>query len=269
MLAAICATWASDGCADCGHTGSARPAAARRSADRPSSEPHKRAMNRRAFTGRNSAVPPQSGRIPPSGISRAYTRDGPPGPCRPSRKQMTSPRGRRLEVSPSGPRARSSRHDRACTPAPSCPGPRTASGRRGAARRGRPRSPAPRGPAPGSGTQRVPRQERGPGPAPARTVAPARRARPLPVQLALHLRRAAHPCRTVHGRLDGQRRLHKAKPAAVPRAGCRDTLFELGRRLHVVMESVNRPRDVAFSSALAGWPVDHVGIVVTARSQAD
>ena len=31
------------GCAGCAHTGSARPAAARRSPDRPSSEPHKRA----------------------------------------------------------------------------------------------------------------------------------------------------------------------------------------------------------------------------------
>ena len=33
------------GCADCGHRGSARPAAARRSPDRPSSGPHKMAMN--------------------------------------------------------------------------------------------------------------------------------------------------------------------------------------------------------------------------------
>jgi hypothetical protein len=72
---------------------------------------------------------------------------------------------------------------------------------------------------PAGGAQRVLRQEGGPCPAPARTVAPACRARPLPVQLPLHLRRAAHPDRTVHGRLHGQRRLHKAKPAAVPRAG--------------------------------------------------
>jgi hypothetical protein len=68
-------------------------------------------------------------------------------------------------------------------------------------------------------TQRVPCQEGSPCPAPAWTVAPACRARPLPIKFALHLRRAAHPCRTVHGRLDGQRLLHKAKPAAARPGG--------------------------------------------------
>jgi hypothetical protein len=43
-------------------------------------EPHRKAMIRSAFTDQNSAVPRQSGRIPPKGISRAYTRDGPAGP---------------------------------------------------------------------------------------------------------------------------------------------------------------------------------------------
>ena len=74
-------------------------------------------------------------------------------------------------------------------------------------------------PGPAGGAQRVPRQEGGAGPAPARTVASARCARPLPVQRLLYLRRAEHPCRTVHGRLDGQRRLRKAKPAAVVPGG--------------------------------------------------
>jgi hypothetical protein len=60
-------------------------------------------------------------------------------------------------------------------------------------------------------TQRVLHQEGGPGLAPARTVAPARSTRTLAIQVALHLRRAAHPDRTVHGRLHGQRRLHKSK----------------------------------------------------------
>ena len=69
------------------------------------------------------------------------------------------------------------------------------------------------------GTQRVLRQEGSAGPAPARTVASACRARPLPVQLALHLRRALHPGRTMHGRLHGQRPLHNTKPAAAMPGG--------------------------------------------------
>ena len=55
------------GCAGCAHTGSARPAAARRSRDRPSSGPHKVAMNSTCFYGSGiQRIPPQSGRIPPS-----------------------------------------------------------------------------------------------------------------------------------------------------------------------------------------------------------
>jgi hypothetical protein len=104
-------------------------------------------------------------------------------------------------------------------PAPSSSRPRTASGRLDAARHGRPRSPAPRVPGPGRRRTADAAPGRQPGPAPARTVASARGTRPLPVQLALHLCRAAHPCRTVHGRLHGQRRLHNAKPAAAVPGG--------------------------------------------------
>jgi hypothetical protein len=52
--------------------------------------------------------------------------------------------------------------------------------------------------------QRVAGKVCGPGPAPAGTVASARRARALPVDL----RRALRPRLTVHGRFRGQRRLH-------------------------------------------------------------
>jgi hypothetical protein len=59
--------------------------------------------------------------------------------------------------------------------------------------------------------QRALRQEGCPGPAPAGTITSACRARPLPVQLSLHRRRAPRPWRTVHGRLRGQRRLQHAE----------------------------------------------------------
>jgi hypothetical protein len=65
MLAAICATWASEWCAVCGRRGSARPTAARRLPTRPSLGPHKRATNQGASGDRNSAVPSKSGRISP------------------------------------------------------------------------------------------------------------------------------------------------------------------------------------------------------------
>jgi hypothetical protein len=84
------------------------------------------------------------------------------------------------------------------------------------------------------GAERVLRQEGGARPAPGGTVAPTRRARPLAVQHALHLRRSLHPCGTMHERLHGQRLLHKAKPAAAMPGGLSVTLFELGRRLHLV-----------------------------------
>ena len=83
MLAAICATWASGVGVDCAHRGSARPAAARRSADRPCSEPHKRpridGLLRAGIQGFSHLAP----RIPPPGISRAHTARGAPGPRRP------------------------------------------------------------------------------------------------------------------------------------------------------------------------------------------
>ena len=139
------------------------------------------------------------------------------------RRQMTSPRG------PSG-------IGRSSAPAalarglgvmaglaqrsPVAPRPRTASGRRDAARHGRPPSPARARPAAWHGTHSGWRARYGgPGPAPAGTVAPARRARALPVQLALHRRRALRPRRTVHGRLRGQRRLRNTKPAAAMPGG--------------------------------------------------
>jgi hypothetical protein len=50
--------------------------------------------------------------------------------------------------------------------------------------------------------QRMLRQEGGSGPPPAGAVAPARCARALPVQLALHRRRALRPGGTMHRRLD-------------------------------------------------------------------
>jgi hypothetical protein len=65
------------------------------------------------------------------------------------------------------------------------------------------------------GTQRVARQEDSSGPAPARTVAAACRARPLPVQRPLHRRRALRPQRSVQGRLDRHGESpRQARPAA-------------------------------------------------------
>jgi hypothetical protein len=67
---------------------------------------------------------------------------------------------------------------------------------------------------------------RGPSPAPSRAVATTRSARPLPVQRALYLHRATHTRRPVHGWLDWQRLLRKAKPAAAMPGGLSVTLFE-------------------------------------------
>jgi hypothetical protein len=77
----------------------------------------------------------------------------------------------------------------------------------------------------------------------------------------------------VHRRLHGQRRLHKAKPAAVPRAGCRDTLFELGQSLHPAMDTcqpsicrvrTEAPRLRARPASAGAWR--HAGPRVTMRS---
>ena len=135
-----------------------------------------------------------------------------PVPAGRSRGQMTPPRGLLGDGQPQRPSRAVLASWQGLHAAPSCPRPRTASGRLGAARHGRPPSPARRGPGPRHGsTQRMTRQERGPGPAPAGTVAPARRARPLPVQLPLHLRRAAHPAGRCTGGFEGNGGSSKAK----------------------------------------------------------
>ena len=71
------------GCAGCGHRGSARPAAARRSRDRPSSGPHKVAMNRRASTGQefsgSAAERPDTPLRNFAGINSATARPVPAG----------------------------------------------------------------------------------------------------------------------------------------------------------------------------------------------
>jgi hypothetical protein len=67
--------------------------------------------------------------------------------------------------------------------------------------------------------QGVTRQEGGASSSPARPVAPARRARALPVQRALDLHRAPEPRRTMHGRLARHGNSHKAKPAAAMPGG--------------------------------------------------
>ena len=129
--------------------------------------------------------------------------------------------------------------------APSWPRPRTGAGRPDAVSRGRPPSPAPRDLRPAGGAQRVARQECGACPAPAGAVASACRARPLPVQLALHRRCALHSRRTVHRRLHGQRRLHKAKPAAVPRGGLsRHTLRAWAKTTSCLLHVSSQQHDV-------------------------
>ena len=75
---------------------------------------------------------------------------------------------------------------------------------------------------PAGDAQRVACQVCSPRPPPAGAVASARRARPLPIQVALDLRRAPHPRWTVHGRLRGQRRLRTTKPAAAMPGGLID-----------------------------------------------
>ena len=103
------------GCADCGHTGSARPAAARRSQivhpQNLTKCDESRATCGQEFGGfrrKAAGYPPPEFR----GHTRATAR---PVPAGRSRRQMTSPPGApRLGVSPSGPRARSWRHGRAC-----------------------------------------------------------------------------------------------------------------------------------------------------------
>jgi hypothetical protein len=135
----------------------------------------------------------------------------------------------RSTVSSSAPGARSWHHDRAFKAQPNSPRPRTGAitaVRHDMVDHGR-----------GNhvtldlagGTQRVPRQEGGPGPPPAGTVAPACRTRALPLQLRFDHRRAPRPERTVHRRLRRQRRLTTSKnPPQRSGAGRRDTLFVLG-----------------------------------------
>jgi len=169
--------------------------------------------------GGNSAGPPKIRGYPPPEF-RGHTRaTAQPVPAELCRRQMTSPRGdwrsapaafmRGLGIVAGLARRR---------PVALVPEQRLIAPMRHDMVHDRRRHHAPQGPA--GGTQRVPCQKGRPGPAPARTVAPARCARTLPIELPLHLRRTPHPDRTMHGGLHGQRRLHKAKPAAVPgRAG--------------------------------------------------
>ena len=131
---------------------------------------------------------------------------------------MTSPPGVG-GVSPSGPRARSWRHGRACRPAPSWPRPRTASGRHGAARRGRPPSPAPRAPGPGRRRTAGAARGRQPGPGASGDRSPGAPRSAAAGPAPLHLRRAPHPGGRCTGGFDGQRRLRKAKPAAAMPGG--------------------------------------------------
>ena len=202
-------------CADCARTGSARPAAARRSrrssiVQNLTKRPRIEVLLRAEIQGFRRLAP---GYPPPE--FRGHTqRDGPPGPCRPILVANDLPPGG-LGLGASAPAALARGLGVVAglaQPLPSCSRPRTASGRRGAARRGRPPSPARCVPGLARHAQRVPRQERGPSPAPARTIASARCARTLPVQLPLHLRRAPRPGGRCTGGLTGTASL-RDKPA--------------------------------------------------------
>jgi hypothetical protein len=175
----------------------------------------------------------QKRRIPPSRISRAYTRGRPPGPRRPSPEQMTSPRGS-AQVSPSDPRARSCGRDRACTMVPSCSHPRTDACCHGAARRGRRPSRQPHGPAPG--------KQRTAGAAPGRRPVPCAsvpRSPCVPRSAAAGPAPASPPPHS-GSPADGAASASRAtvaptckNPPRLP-GGLSVTLFELGRSLHLV-----------------------------------
>ena len=113
--------------------------------DRPSSEPHKVATNRRAFQGRNSAVPPQSAGYPPPEFRGHTQRAARPVPAGHPRSYRPPPRGRDQAPRRSSAPATLARGlgvmAAACTGSASCSRPRTGPDRHGAARRGRPPSP--------------------------------------------------------------------------------------------------------------------------------
>ena len=149
----------------------------------------------------------------------------------PHGRDWSPPTPRALAVgclSPSGPRARSWRRGSACTAQPNSPRPRTAPGHLGAARHGRPPSPA--RPALPPRTVRTAGGERdtaAPRPAPAGTVAPARCARTLPVQLRLRPPpRSLHPSGRCTGGFEGTA-TPQTKPAAAMPGGLS---FTRGRR---------------------------------------
>ena len=118
---------------------SAHPA--RRSADRPSSNLTKGPQFEALIRGKVRRQSSLSFDTPLLNFAAIHTR-------RPHRVPAGHPLANDLPpgggcVSPSDPRAQSSRRDSSCRPEPSCSRPRTAARRHGAAQRGRPPSPVP------------------------------------------------------------------------------------------------------------------------------
>jgi hypothetical protein len=187
----------------------------------------------RCFYGREFSGAAKNRRDPPRefrGHKRATAR---PVPCRPLPEQMTSPRGllrsapaalaRRLGVMaglargrpvtfvPEQPLVAPMRHDVVD-----------------------PRSRNQAALDPAGRAQRVLRQEGGACPAPARTVASACCARPLPVQRPLHLDRVPEPRRTVHGRFGRHGDSNMQNPPRPCRAGSSFMRRGDGRRPYLV-----------------------------------
>ena len=117
MLAAICATWASLVGARIAGIGISSPSARQAIADRPFSGPHKVATNSTCFCRSGiQRFRQRAAGYPPPEFRGHKQRDGPAGPRWPFPQTNDLPPG--PAVSPSGPRARSSRHGRACSRRP-------------------------------------------------------------------------------------------------------------------------------------------------------